>query len=752
MKKVLVSVVCCVFAGAVSAAVVQVDLSELFDRDTVLAPGEPLVGASGDFDGLDADIGAGYALVAEGWDGYQDNPAASGPPEDGVVADYQLGPLDGLNAINLSTDDVGIPVEILVPAGRYSQVRFLVSAGDGDCNIPITFYYATGDPVEALLMADDWFDDYPDLDAGGPLRTDLATVVNGWDRFQLPSTFVDANDPGLFAHTMALDSTRDLAAIELRPGDPGTWWERPAQASPTALNLFAINLDTARNVPPDAVVTSDPSDPAELVVGVTPLDVTLTCTAADADGGPMALTYSWGLTSAPAGSVVVFTPPLPVTAPEVLVTLDILGTYVFTCRVTDGADTVEASIALTTRCPNDPPEISLTLSGTVVAPGGQITADASATVDPDGGPSPLAFSWELVMGPLTRIDLAEHFNADGVFEPGGDYNASTIDGGGMEFLVEGFDGINEGQANVQGLPPDGMLGEFQLGPYDGLNIIQLHNASPDVTIEVGGQDDGASLVYLVTSGSGDSAVFVEIGYSDGSTSEGTIYADDWFDDAADGTLQADFLTPVIDGLDRATAAGGLEDSNDPAIFRGAVELEPAPIETITLRPMDARSVFGSASTRFNLFGLWVAAGGVAIESPSAAMTAITLGDVRGDYRFRLIADDGDLCTGPQAKEFVITVEGAAAELFKRGDVNVDNRLDIADAIALLGHLFSGKPMPDCPDAADGNDDGKLDIADAIRILGHLFASTGPLPAPFGACGEDQTDDKLPACAFAPCGG
>jgi len=747
-----VSLVCCAFAGVLSAAVVQVDLSAVFDRDTVLAPGEPLVGTSGDFDGLDSNLGVGYALVAEGWDGHQYNPAANGPPEDGVIADYQLGPLDGLNAINISTDNIGTPIDIPVPAGRYGQVRFLVSAGDGDCNIPITFHYATGRPVDALLMADDWFDDFPSQGAGGTLRPQLATVANGWDRFWFPSTFEDSNDPGLFAHTMELDPTRDLQSIELRPGDPGTWFERPNQASPTAMNIFAINLDKARNTVPEAVVTSDPSDPDELVVGVGLLEVTLTCTATDADHGPMPLSYSWALTSAPEGAVVVFVPALPVTEPEVVVLLDIVGTYVFTCRVSDGADTVEARITLTTRCPNLPPEISLTLSATAVPPPGQVTADASATVDPDDGPSPIAFSWEYVTGPLIRVDLSDYFNADGVFEPGGNCAESGIDQGGMEFLVEGFDGVNEDQPHVQGLPADGLIGPYQLGPYDGLNIIQLHNASPEVVIELDTPLEGTKLVYLVTNGNGDSDIFVEIGYADGSVSDGIIYSDDWFDDAADGTLRVEHLTPVINGLDRATSACTLEDSNDPAIFRGAIELEGAPVKSITLRPTDALSRFDSAVTRFNLFGFWLESGGVAIEAAHAARTKITFGAERGEYLFRLTVDDGDLCTGPQTKEFTITVEGGTAELFKRGDVNVDGKLDIADAVALLGHLFSGKPMPLCPDAADANDDGKLDIADSIRILAHLFASSGPLPPPFAACGEDPSSDPLPPCVYPPCGG
>jgi hypothetical protein len=86
--------------------------------------------------------------------------------------------------------------------------------------------------------------------------------------------------------------------------------------------------------------------------------------------------------------------------------------------------------------------------------------------------------------------------------------------------------------------------------------------------------------------------------------------------------------------------------------------------------------------------------------------------------------------------------------FKRGDVNADGTLNIADAIKLLGHLFAREAAPTCQNAADANDDGTLNIADAIKILSHLFAATGPLPAPFPNCGPDPTDPgKLPECNF-----
>ena len=86
-----------------------------------------------------------------------------------------------------------------------------------------------------------------------------------------------------------------------------------------------------------------------------------------------------------------------------------------------------------------------------------------------------------------------------------------------------------------------------------------------------------------------------------------------------------------------------------------------------------------------------------------------------------------------------------------GDLNQDGRLDISDAVALLGHLFLGAPsgLP-CGDhtAADpgnrallsSNGDARIDLSDAVHVLGFLFAG-GPPPAggvectPFPGCPE-----------------
>ena len=87
----------------------------------------------------------------------------------------------------------------------------------------------------------------------------------------------------------------------------------------------------------------------------------------------------------------------------------------------------------------------------------------------------------------------------------------------------------------------------------------------------------------------------------------------------------------------------------------------------------------------------------------------------------------------------------AAE-FRRGDVNQDGAVQLADAVAALQHLFAAGGDLSCEDAADADDDGALNLADPVRILAFLFSS-GVAPAPPGPleCGRDPSADELRDC-------
>jgi hypothetical protein len=90
------------------------------------------------------------------------------------------------------------------------------------------------------------------------------------------------------------------------------------------------------------------------------------------------------------------------------------------------------------------------------------------------------------------------------------------------------------------------------------------------------------------------------------------------------------------------------------------------------------------------------------------------------------------------------------EFFIRGDCNTIGTIDIADAIFLLGYLFSGYEPSSCEDACDVNDDSDIDIGDGIYILTSLFIGGDMPPPPFPTCGVDPTGDLLGCESFGVC--
>jgi hypothetical protein len=120
-----------------------------------------------------------------------------------------------------------------------------------------------------------------------------------------------------------------------------------------------------------------------------------------------------------------------------------------------------------------------------------------------------------------------------------------------------------------------------------------------------------------------------------------------------------------------------------------------------------------------------------------------------------IADQCDIASGTSKDENGNRVpdecEGSLETRFKRGDVNADKNVNIADAVFVLSHLFGGTGVtPTCMKSADTNDDGSVNIADAIYLLGFLFGGGNRPPDPFSACGVDGKPDALTCVKFVPC--
>lgn len=106
--------------------------------------------------------------------------------------------------------------------------------------------------------------------------------------------------------------------------------------------------------------------------------------------------------------------------------------------------------------------------------------------------------------------------------------------------------------------------------------------------------------------------------------------------------------------------------------------------------------------------------------------------IRGDANQSGIVDTVD-----------VAAIASALPQFKRGDADQSGVVDVSDPTYIQNYLFNGGPAPPCMDAADANDDGSVNQTDSIYILNWLF-NGGPAPPNPGpiTCGFDPTSDAL----------
>jgi len=149
-------------------------------------------------------------------------------------------------------------------------------------------------------------------------------------------------------------------------------------------------------------------------------------------------------------------------------------------------------------------------------------------------------------------------------------------------------------------------------------------------------------------------------------------------------------------------------------------------------------------------------------SDEGTLRMLDLGHVEGNPAPRAFAHRDTLfftATDPFHGHELWAIPTSPPELgearFRRGDANGDGRVNIADCMHTLNHLFGGGPVAPCQDAANVRDTGSVDIGDVIVTAGFLFqgqAFTGsglPPPGPF-ACGEDPTVDNLGCLEYPVC--
>ena len=99
-----------------------------------------------------------------------------------------------------------------------------------------------------------------------------------------------------------------------------------------------------------------------------------------------------------------------------------------------------------------------------------------------------------------------------------------------------------------------------------------------------------------------------------------------------------------------------------------------------------------------------------------------------------------------ADDLVLEALGSSdgAPWFERGDVDQSGRLNITDAVVILGFLFTvPAPAVFCADSADVDDDGRIAVTNAIRLLQHLYQGGPPPEEPsLGRPGPDPSPDEL----------
>ena len=236
--------------------------------------------------------------------------------------------------------------------------------------------------------------------------------------------------------------------------------------------------------------------------------------------------------------------------------------------------------------------------------------------------------------------------------------------------------------------------------------------------------------------------------------------------AADLDADGDLDLAVSDGECRTSAVRTLLNRGDgsfPAPVQHRLDFgAPGDLKAVDVnRDGDLDIAVLDANRVFLLENLGEGGFGAPLEVPvSAGLRAFATADFDGD------GDDDFVCGG----EGLLQVENlsspfsrdangdgipddcqdGSATPFQRGDASGDSRLDLSDAVVVLGHLFGGTGAIRCDKAADANDDGRVDVSDPVVLLRHLFAGGGPLPPPFAGCGRDPTPDALGCEEFPRC--
>lgn len=250
-------------APSLTAQVVQVDVTSLFNADVIVNNGNGLDATQSSIDRGDAPIN-NYAFPTQSVAGALCG-APSGLPDDGAFAANAFHPAvqlaydngnDGNNAFRLP-DSAGT-FTIDIPDGQYEQVHLFATTGNGDSLLTVTLNYSDLTTSQANVTVPDWFGGFADSASTYHLISERDRVQPGSGpgvAFECPDT--DVFD--IFGFRLSPDPTKTLQSVRVDRTDTdgilnffgATAVAAPAAAAqipslgPWALALLALALAAA---------------------------------------------------------------------------------------------------------------------------------------------------------------------------------------------------------------------------------------------------------------------------------------------------------------------------------------------------------------------------------------------------------------------------------------------------------------------------------------------------------------------------
>ncbi|MDQ6701323.1 MAG: hypothetical protein M3Z36_14175, partial [Acidobacteriota bacterium] len=189
-----------------------------------------------------------------------------------------------------------------------------------------------------------------------------------------------------------------------------------------------------------------------------PLDGTA---SSDPNAPPLALTYAWAVTSAPAGSKVTTATVRFANAARAAFTPDVAGAYTFQLTVTNSASlSSSASVTITAQ---DFPPVAKAGRGQNIKTGNYALLNGRDSYDPDG--MPIAFAWTLVSAPAGSAAIL--------------YNAQTP----RPYLKADVDGAYKLQLIVRDAAASSTPDFVTVTSYTG-TVAPNANAGPDQNVKV----------------------------------------------------------------------------------------------------------------------------------------------------------------------------------------------------------------------------------------------------------------------------